>query len=1053
MSQGDDILLAVSKRRLGHALGSFQLESIVGVGAVTVVYAGVRADGARGAVRVMHPEVAAIDGAVEAFLTGAQAANRVGHAGAVRVLEQGDDPARPFVVTPLLEGQSLAERAARSGRMRQVDVVRIADAALETLAHAHRREIVHGDVQPHNLRITPRGLRLLDFGVARLRRLSAAEGLAAHRAEGTTSAWFAEEPCVALDLAATAAAMAALLAGVPMPGPGDEVALGAEVDPALADFVRLAMARGFGSAAAMRAELAGWASRALSSMPPATRSSAPAPQTAPSAPVAAPSRPPITAPSAPPQAPHFFTPAARPAVAPPPLPEAPPPPRAPLPSSLEFDLEAAAAVVAAASLPPAPQRAASTPPARSVPPPARSVPPPARSVPPPAHTSAPPPPMPSRPPARGPAPRVAPVDPTGREAAATRSFFAAASRCLQGGTHGIVEALAYEGLPALPGEDAAREAARPEAARLLVRVHEAACAAIAAGDGAVTWPLGPRGFELAGQAVWQAHGPLARVPACLLASGVRALGLRRGLMLPETGALLRLFAAVVEGQPAVSEDLAGALWEAALPHVVIDAEDDPLGPLEGDPGEDLAEGRARELARLHYVDTTSLTRHHRRTAGKGAPFAPLHDQLIEALTRLPADVEHRSEAHAIFGAARAEEIAVPREEALHVDADTRNLMVADLDGDPLQSLERHALAAARAAQAGGAAVAASLRAAIDELCRTEPGAALGLVHAACAAMSDAPQGASSAEPTFELALDAHDGDVDDERSRALARAVVSPEALSRLVVAPPRLRPVRHGPSPAAVMAGRVRALLARLGEGCAPVLLDAFPRCHVALVREELGRCLARSGDAVVAPIAAILPQVEVDPAIALVRVLALIGTRPALEAITGATKSPHALVRIEALSHVEGVSSERLRVEMNALLDDSQPEVRVAALATILESRIKVAGPHLAMHALGDSFDNRPLHERRAMLRTLAVLLPSRAEDICLQHVQKSPLIPRAAHEETRELSAELLGEIGSSRETEAALIEVAERRWRNTERSRAAARAAAEKVSARLRAGGPR
>jgi serine/threonine protein kinase len=1033
VSQGDDdILLAVSKRRLGHALGSFQLESIVGVGAVTVVYAGLRADGARGAVRVMHPEIAGIEGAAEAFLASAQVANRVGHAGAVRVLEQGDDPARPFVVTPLLEGQSLAERAARSGRMRQVDVVRIADAALETLSHAHKREIVHGDVQPHNLRITPRGLRLLDFGVARLRRLVAAEGLPSHRAEGTSSAWLVEEPGVALDLAAVAAAMAALLTGVPMPDPEAEVELGPDVDPALADFVRLAMARGFGSAAAMRAELATWASRALSSLPPATPSLVPAPPSS-----GAPA-PPVAAPSVPPPAPQLFTPALRPVIAPPPPPAPstppPPPPRAPAHSSLEFDLESETAAVVAASIPP-----------------------PARTAPPPPRASAPPPPLPSRPPPRvpskaPPAPaRGGQVDPTGREAAAARSFFAAVSRCLNGGVHGIVEALAYEAMPVLGGEEAARDAARPEPAKLLVRAHEAACAAIAAGEGQALWPLGPRGFEMAGQPVWQAHGPLGRVPACLLANGVRALGLRRGLMLAETGELLRLFAAVVEGQPALSEDLAGALWEAALPHVLVDAEEDPLGPLEGDPAEDLAADRARELSRLHYVDAASLTLHHGRAAGRGAPFAPLHEELIEALTRLPADVERRTEAHAIFGGARAEEIAVPREEALHVEEETRRIMKADLEGDPLLALERHALAAARAAQAGGAPVAAALRASVDELCRGgEPCAALGLVHAACAAVSDAPADGAAAEPTFELALDDHDGSVEDEASRALARAVVSPEALSRIVVAPPKMRVVRHGPTPAAMMAARVRALLGRLGDGCAPVILDAFPRCHEPLVREELGRCLARSADAVVAPIAALLPQVEVDPAIALVRVLARIGTRPALEAITGATKSPHALVRIEALSHVEGVSSERLRVEMNALLADPEPQVRLAALGAILQSHIKVAGPHLAMHAQGDAFDERPLAERRAMLRTLALLLPSRAEDICLQHVQKSPLIPRAAHEETRELAAEMLGEIGASRDTERALVEVAERRWRNTERTRAAARAAAEKVSARLRAG---
>src|SRR5262245_34483385 len=110
-----DVLLALSKRRLGHTLGSFRLESILGVRAITTVYAAVRADGAQGAVRVLHPELAALPEAVDLRLASARDANRVGHAAAVRVVESGDDETRPFVVMPLLEGQSIAQHAAQRG--------------------------------------------------------------------------------------------------------------------------------------------------------------------------------------------------------------------------------------------------------------------------------------------------------------------------------------------------------------------------------------------------------------------------------------------------------------------------------------------------------------------------------------------------------------------------------------------------------------------------------------------------------------------------------------------------------------------------------------------------------------------------------------------------------------------------------------------------------------------------------------------------------------------------------------------------------------------------
>ncbi len=284
--------------------------------------------------------------------------------------------------------------------------------------------------------------------------------------------------------------------------------------------------------------------------------------------------------------------------------------------------------------------------------------------------------------------------------------------------------------------------------------------------------------------------------------------------------------------------------------------------------------------------------------------------------------------------------------------------------------------------------------------------------------------------------------------RALAHAWVTPAALGRMLsaAAPDGGAARPTGPSPGAVMAVRIRDLLRRLGESCALAALDAFPRAREPLVRDELGQFLVRVGPGMVGPIAALLPSAGIDAAIALIRVLVAIGTRPAMDAIGEAGKSPLALVRIEALSYLEGASSERLRVELKALLDDPEPAVRIAALRLIADNRIMAAGPHLALHAKDEAFDDLPLAGRRAVLATLGVLLPSRAEAICLEHVEKAALLPRAAREETRELAAELLGEIAVSPEVEAALLAVAGRKWRNTERIRAVAQQAAQRIARR-------
>jgi hypothetical protein len=435
--------------------------------------------------------------------------------------------------------------------------------------------------------------------------------------------------------------------------------------------------------------------------------------------------------------------------------------------------------------------------------------------------------------------------------------------------------------------------------------------------------------------------------------------------------------------------------------------------------------------------------------------------LLEILTRLPAGARQRSEADAIFGASGGDDhFAIPRGEALHLEDETRAAMIADLEADPAAEIERSAVSAARAYELlnppGKAEVAGALRASLDRLARVAPLAALALAHAACSSLTthDAPD--SGAEFSFDLAVDLGgaptpaSAEAEPDERCELARAIVSPETLGRVLVvnAPPAV----GGSAPATAMAGRVRALLGRMGEAYAHAVLDAFPRAGEPLVREEMARYLVRAGDGVVAPVAALVPSVDVEPAIALLRVLVAIGSGASRSAVGSGGRSPHPLVRIEALHHLEGASSERLRAELSRVLEDPEPGVRLEALRVITQNHIMAAGPHLALAARTEAFDSLPVAERREALATLAALLPSRAEDICLEHLEKTALLPRAAHEETRELSAELLGAMASSPEVERALIAVSERKWRNSERIRAAALAAAHRIARRRAGEGP-
>ena len=73
---------------------------------------------------------------------------------------------RPFIVTDLVEGPTLAERL-EVGPLDPDEVLRIGARLADALAHVHRAGIVHRDLKPANVLLGADGPRLADFGIAR----------------------------------------------------------------------------------------------------------------------------------------------------------------------------------------------------------------------------------------------------------------------------------------------------------------------------------------------------------------------------------------------------------------------------------------------------------------------------------------------------------------------------------------------------------------------------------------------------------------------------------------------------------------------------------------------------------------------------------------------------------------------------------------------------------------------------------------------------------------------------------------------------------------------
>jgi eukaryotic-like serine/threonine-protein kinase len=177
MVEGDD---PRAEERLGSVLADkWTLERLLGIGGMGAVYAARHRNGARAAVKLLHPELARNQQIRERFLREGYAANKVEHRCTVQVLDddvikEGPDEGAAYLVMELLEGESLDERRKREPKTTERELLEIMDAVLDVLDAAHARGVVHRDLKPDNLFLAKDPdtgavrVKVLDFGLARL---------------------------------------------------------------------------------------------------------------------------------------------------------------------------------------------------------------------------------------------------------------------------------------------------------------------------------------------------------------------------------------------------------------------------------------------------------------------------------------------------------------------------------------------------------------------------------------------------------------------------------------------------------------------------------------------------------------------------------------------------------------------------------------------------------------------------------------------------------------------------------------------------------------------
>ena len=121
------------------------------------------------AIKILKEEYLSDPNFLERFRSEARSAALVEHEGIANVFDYGEDTGAAYLVMELVPGESLSRLLEREKRLSEERVLDIIGQTSRALAAAHSRGLVHRDIKPGNLLITPDGkVKITDFGIARV---------------------------------------------------------------------------------------------------------------------------------------------------------------------------------------------------------------------------------------------------------------------------------------------------------------------------------------------------------------------------------------------------------------------------------------------------------------------------------------------------------------------------------------------------------------------------------------------------------------------------------------------------------------------------------------------------------------------------------------------------------------------------------------------------------------------------------------------------------------------------------------------------------------------
>lgn len=172
--------------------GRYGVEREIGRGGAARVFLARDTAGRAVALKVLHPQLAASVTA-DRFLREIRVVSRLIHPRIARLLDFGEGEWLIWYVMDYVPGPSLKQHLERVRRASVGDTLRIAHDLLQALRAAHADGVIHRDVKPENIILSPDGAVLVDFGIAKAVAESGSDRLTRSGFAVGTSAYMSPE--------------------------------------------------------------------------------------------------------------------------------------------------------------------------------------------------------------------------------------------------------------------------------------------------------------------------------------------------------------------------------------------------------------------------------------------------------------------------------------------------------------------------------------------------------------------------------------------------------------------------------------------------------------------------------------------------------------------------------------------------------------------------------------------------------------------------------------------------------------------------------------------